>query len=287
MKLNYLLKLLFLIVFLQSCSKDENSEIATEEVPVEKKITLTSSVAYVTNGHLIGTVQVGDTIVYNYQIVSNVTDGNFYIVPETISAIKHQRQNVDFTLFYNKLKCDTIKCLAKSGKFKVLVNRAGNFQNAVTAINKLKSRPTEVYKSNPVDVLFNSVRIISYYYVWEWDRRGSMVFGYRYYFRHLYKLYIDTGDQQFDNYLTGLDYEMKFHTFIKNYGNFVKSTNINFSEVQETDSGNGPNFVPNIINSIKFKKNINGSDSLIEYTNIPVINCGRQDAWGWDGNNNL
>ncbi len=288
MKLNHYSKLLFLIVLSQSCSKDDSQTATlTDEVSVEKKVALTSSLAYVSNGHSIGNVQVGDTLTYNYDIVSNVTDGKFYIVPETTSSIKHQKQNIDFTLFYNKLKCDTVKCLTKSGKFKVLVNRAGNFQNTVTAVNFIKSSSPQVYKSNSVDVLFNAVRIVTYYYNWMYNRNGNQYTGYSYFYRHLYKLYIDTGDQQFDNYLTGLDYEMKFHTFTRNYVNFAKSTNINFSDVQETSRGNGPDFIPNTINSIKFSKTINNVNSIIEYSNVPVSNQGQQDAWGWDGNNNI
>ena len=287
MKLNYYFILLFLIVLSQSCSKnDSQTATSTEEVAVEKKVALTSSLAYVSNGHTIGNVQVGDTLTYNYDIVSNVTDGKFYIVPETTSAIKHQKQNTDFTLFYNKLKCDTVKCLTKSGKFKVLVNRAGNFQNTVTAVNFIKSSSPQVYKSNSVDVLFNAVRIVAYSYNWNYYTTSAR----HHWQRYLNKLYIDNGNQQNDTYLQGLAYQTKYLSKTTNNTGFVINSNSDFFPSFTkwgSDNLDGEEAYIYTIYKITFNKTINNINSLIEYDNIPVYEWGEHPDWGDNGNNNL
>lgn len=277
MKSNFYFILLFLIVLSQSCSKDENQPTTDA---VEKKVSLTSTLDYVTNGHTIGNVQVGDTITYRYSIISNIPNGDFYIVPETTSAILHQLRNVDFTLFYNKLKCDTVKCLAKSGKFKILVNRPGNFQNTVTALNFEKGQNKPITFSNSIDVLFNAIKITAYVYWWDWD--SSQTWGNKYYTF----LHINTGNQINDTYLTGLNYNIFFDSTNQGKSNFSSNTNILIKFQNGPNPYQNPQLLTNI-SKINFIKPFNGINTNIEYTNIPVSNLGRRDDLQDIGNNNI
>ncbi len=272
----------FAVILLFSCSKDN-----IDTVTPDKSIVLNTSLLSVSNGHDISNIQVGDTLTYKYDITSNLVDGDNYIVPETVSTIKHQRQNIDFTLFYNKLKCDTVKCLSKTGSFKILVNRAGNFQSAYTSLNFAKGPNKPITTSNATDISFNAVRIIAYRYSWEWDRRGSSLFGYRYYYRHFHKLYIDCGNQQNDIYLQNLGYNLKYYSFNVNRSGFIQNSNIDFHEVQETDSGNSPSVQADQINKLTFYKSVNGIQTTIEYNNVSVPHVGEHNDWGYNGNNNL
>jgi hypothetical protein len=141
------------------------------------------------------------------------------------------------------------------------------------------------------EILFNAVRIAAYRYHYM-TRSGGIGHHARYSF--LQKLYMDTGNQQYDNqYLGGLDYTLNYknsknqnQSFNPSFTNFIPRINIDFYALQSFEGGSSPAIEVSVIDKITFTKTINGNTSYIEYKNISVTDEGYQSSWKDEGNPN-
>jgi hypothetical protein len=285
-------KIVFILstIVLASCSKSKTDEaVVTPPEVVKEKIELKTAFFYASNGHDLSNVQVGDTLTYKFEITTNIKSENFTIFPAIFDKFKHQIINIDYTLFYNKLKCNEIKALNnKNGEFKILVNKAGNFQHVYTASTLSAIDKTLEIQSSPNDVKFNAVRIIAYRYNYNFYTTNAG----HHWNRFFNKLYIDNGDQKDknDNYLQGLDYEVKFLSYTNGGANFPINTNIDFAGSYEKWGGdllNGTEVNPGQIETLTFYIVINGQKTPVVYKNIPNPEWGDRPEWGDAGNNNL
>ncbi|MFV0531508.1 MAG: hypothetical protein ACK5MD_08715 [Flavobacteriales bacterium] len=259
-------------LFFFSCHSDDEM--------LAPKITLDTTFLEATNQHTLSNIQVGDTLTYKFDISGNTDSDSFAIVPgETNNSIKHQFMDVDYELLYNGSKTDTIKTSQNTGTFKIVAKKTGNFQHTYKAI---AYKGNDTLESEKTDLIFNAVRIIAYSYTWKYKSGG--IFSHSKW-KCFHKLYIDTGEQQYDHYLDGLTYDVKYASYNKPIYNFERSTNRDFHGMQEYEGGSDPT-IYSTIDKIIFKKEFNGISSLIEYHNIPVHYMGRHDDWGYGGNNN-
>jgi hypothetical protein len=286
-------KIVFILsaIVLASCSKSKTDEtVVTPTEVVKDKVELKTAFFYASNGHDLSNIQVGDTLTYKFEISTNIKSENFIISPAILDKFKHQIINTDYTLFYNKLKCNEIKALSnKTGEFKILVNKAGNFQHVYIATTPSATEKTLLIGSEPNDVKFNAVRIIVYRYNYNYYTTNAG----HHWDRYFNKLYIDNGDQKDkdDNYLKGLDYEVKFLSYTTGGTNFPINTNVDFAAPYEKWGGDVIHDTfevnPGQIDKLTFTKVINGTPTKIVYNNIPNPYWGQRPEWGDGGNNNL
>lgn len=256
-----------------SCHSDDSEPVFTPKVGLE------TTFLKATHQHSLSNIQVGDTLTYTFHISENRKSDKFAIVPESNNSIKHQFMDVDYELLYNDNKVNAIETTEKTGNFKIVVKKAGNFQHSYKVISY---KDNDIFESQTTDLIFNAIKITAYRYNWKYKNGGSFSHSK---WRYFHKLYIDTGEQQYDNYLNNLSYQIRFDNYNHNFSNFEKNTNMNFYQVQHYQGGDNPTQYSNI-DKIIFKKEYNGNISLIEYHNIPVLWLGRHDNWGYNGNNN-
>lgn len=281
-----------------SCS--DNDMIEPVEPVVISDPALKIEFQSATNGHDWTNLQTGDVVTFSYTIENvDSIDNTYKIAPNGSNAIFHQIQNTDFDLVeirYTYLLGQTwvyyatiaaVDSLNSTGTFLLRILKPGNFHLGfvLTKTENGVKTPIAVFDN----VLFNAVRIVAYRYDYMIDDGG--LFEHATY-NHCHKLYMDTGNQQYDNqYLGGLNYTLNFknsrnqnQSFNPAFTNFIQKVNIDFYPMQSHKSDKSPGVEVNTIDKITFTKIINGNTSYIEYRNITVTNKGGQNAWGPEGN---
>ncbi|MFV0305512.1 MAG: hypothetical protein ACK5IC_08550 [Moheibacter sp.] len=287
----YLFLVFFALTFLQ-CSSDD--DIGTTEVIKNYDTTLKVEPIAISNGHNLSNLQVNDFITYKFTITTNVDSiSRFELYPETGYVTTHQVLGEDYELYttegntnndsFSSLKIDKGSL---TGTFRLKIKKPGNFKHQYRL---------EVYTTDDVnpayidissnEILFNAVKINAYTYSRE--TRDSGLFHHSEHDRYFY-FHIDTGKEQYDNYLSpeeSLEYQAHYEN-IPYTGTFVKSTTLKYKETVNRERG--PAGIPfPVIKKITFQKNINGTVSNIEYTDIPITDYGRHDEWGENGTQNF
>lgn len=282
-----LILLFLLMVGIYSCSDSDTDDLdlTTDQNLIENP-TFSLKFVKASNGSTMTNLQVGDSLVIAYEIngVSINTHETFTIMPQLGGPVSHQILGEDYDLYYKNKKVDKINTLEKQGKFTLYIKKAGNFSHTYSAFI-VNAENNEIPKKliSKSELYFNSVRIVAYNYeirlrkssTWQHSLRGVF-----------HKLYIDTGNEEYDKYLENLTYNVYYNSRSFEQSNFRNKENRDFYEVQRVEGGKNA-YTVNTIDKIVFKKEVNGVTTNIEYKNIPVVFYGRKDDWGTEGNNNL
>jgi hypothetical protein len=258
-----------------ACKTDRDDTITPlVPSPTAPAETLKLSFVKTNTGHDLGNLQAGDVITFKYETSASLEDGKLSIVPEITDKTKHQIIGKDFGLSQNDKPTDSIKLTKNTGEFNMQVHAPGAFQNNLQLLKRKNNAYAPLAQAATV---FNVVQIIAYRYAWEaraasfWNNTHSIQT-----IRH--KLFIKTGEEQNDNFLNGLSFQMKFAGRAPWFNNFQKSTNIDFVEFQDYEGGTSPAIAAGYINTINFVKEVNGIKTNIEYNGISVQDFGG-DAW--------
>lgn len=264
-----------LLCFIISCKNREDT------ISPQNNINLKLAFSKSSTGSTLTNVQVGDTLTFNYEINAQQTNGKFALIPQVQSPIKHQIINTDYELFLKDKKItDTLFVSSLKGSFKVYIKKPGNFQLGYQAVN-INGKNT--FTSASQELLFNPVKIIAYSYNWMYRSPGTFHHSQ---WRYFHKLYIDTGDQANDQYLTELPYEVSFLSYRNTFSSLRPRANIDFYDVQDYTGDSNASVQASSVNKLIFKKYINGVATTIEYNNIPVRWMGRHDDWEYNGSSN-
>ncbi|SKB60389.1 hypothetical protein SAMN05660477_00165 [Soonwooa buanensis] len=185
-------------------------------------------------------------------------------------------------MYFEKTKYSEITTPKQEGEFKMYIKRPGNFQNKFS-IKSIKDNTIDVVGTNDGEILFNAVKINAYSYTRKTRDDGTFHHSEWNYYN---KLYIDTGNQENDNYLNNVPFSAKF-SFVENaFQGLKQKQSLDFYDVQHYKGGSSASVKPDQIDKLTFKKQINNQMVTVEYNNIPVVYQGQQDAWGDEGKNN-
>ncbi|MDR2066072.1 MAG: hypothetical protein LBP85_10260 [Prevotellaceae bacterium] len=291
-----LIRLFTAVMLFASCSDDKMAE------PVEPVIDPLDPVLKIEfqsfpSGRDWTNLQTGDIVTFGYTVENiDSIDNTYEIAAVGSNAIFHQIQNTDFALvkkntglipYYNLIA--VVDNLSQTGTFLLRILKPGNF-HLNFALNKIENGvKTPVAVSG--EIQFNAVRIVAYTYDYLIEEGGWFSHGK---YNYCHKLYMDTGNQQYDNqYLGGLNYVINFknsrnqnQSFSPEFTNFVPKVNIDLYDIQTFEGGSSPGVIVTVIDKISFVKIINGNTSYIDYKNITVTSMGGQNAWGPNGNPN-
>ncbi len=268
--------LILFLLLLISCSSDNSTRNSTSAVTTNFSISRDQNRTY-------DNIQVNEIL--NYKITIDNFDSNpnvtYVLKPISTDARKHQIKNIDY-LFQQKVVSpnnpntfqletkDSIKIKTKFSDFFLKILKPGNFQHVYT----LRKMVGNKYEEEPVEknVLFSAVKINLRYIQ---TSRGCGFLGWSTCYDRSYKISINDGDEQFDDYLTSGN--GKTHTFetIHNgevfIGGNITSSNseVDFSVGHQGINSNNPPHSTNILDELKvIQTQANGSFSNIRYRNI-------------------
>ena len=279
----------FVIMFLvASCSSDDDIVLSEKEVenpiPIPSKLELRFVRA--SGDSDISNLQVGDSVIVGYKITGEnlQEDEAFAITPLSGGPVSHQVLGEDYDCYYRKQKVESFHTSDQEGEFTLHIKKPGNFRH-VYELSKVKkdSLILPAQQLAKGEIFFNSVRIVAYSYEVR-TKKGDISSHSRW--DTYYKYFIDSGNEQYDTYLEGLNSQFHYNNLISNQSDFQNKTSRDFHPVQRS-KGSGGKYRVYMIDKIMFKKQVNGLETNIEYKNIPVGWYDRQDQWGDRGTENL
>lgn len=233
-----LILLFLLYIGINSCSDfdDINLNQTIDQTLIENP-TFSLKFVRTSRGSTMNNLQVGDSLVIAYKItgVTIKSDEAFTIMPQLGGPVSHQILGEDYDLFYKNKKVDKINTLEKQGKFTLYIKKAGNFSHVYTAfiVNTENNEiPNKLIPKS--DLYFNSVRIVAYNYEIRLRKSSTWQHSLR---RVFHKLYIDTGNEEYDKYLENLTYNVYYNSRSFEQSNFRNKQNRDFYEIQRVEGG--------------------------------------------------
>lgn len=228
-------------------------------------------------------IQVNEVLNYKISIDNFDTDPNvtYVLKPISIDARKHQIKNIDY-LFQQKIIApnnpnsyqletkDSIKIKSKYSDFFLKILKPGNFQHIYSLRKMIGNKYEEI--SVEKNVLFSAVKINLRYIQ---TSRGCGFLGWSTCYDRTYKISINDGDEQFDDYLTTGNGKTHIFETVHNgelfIGGNITSSNseVDFSMGHQGINSNNPPHSSNILDELKIvQTQANGSFNNIRYRNI-------------------
>lgn len=244
----------------------------------------------------INNLQVGDEIWYTYEVTPSRVDStdHYQLVFGKEKESFHQKLGKDYEISVSRFipedgeadidwvqaNNEPTELFLKKGYIKVKILKPGFFQNDFSV--KLSTKEGESVFSKKNKIAFNAVKIIAYRYTVKIE--DSSAFKHSQWEGH-HKLYIDTGNYQYDRYLEGFT-GTSYHS-LGAYP-FEKSTlkTYDFFRTQSFEGGSNTYRGIKSIDKLVFRAEVNDKIVIVTYANIPVRDMGERHHWGREGNPN-
>ena len=239
-------------------------------------------------------LQVGDTLLINFKVTnsSSLYPETYYKMTfEKSNPSYHQLLEYDYSFSFNDTHYvatnnDSLVLHNGNNWSRIIIKKPGNFQLHYTATDYI---PTHNYGAGEniatADVNFNAVKLSAYFYRWYYDPDSDM--GSHSYSHYYHKVFIETGDQKFDNFFDTFRIESVINSVIYDGGDSaVNKRSFDISAPQKrVQTGHSPT-VYKTLNKLTLKKMVNGIYLEATYQNIPIINVGQHDEWTDKGREN-
>ena len=273
--------LLFSLLLLFSCTFQEELESSTDAsvqtVNLPEKFIITQD-----PDRTINNIRVGENLLFNVEIINFDTNPNvsYVIKPLSIEQKKHQIKNVDYyfqqqtsntTYPYETVENMVIK--SNKSKFYLQILKPGNFQHVYSLQKMVNGEKV----GNPLyyDVLFSAVSLNLWVTQQQW-----CFFGFNCEFGRTFRMIIDDGDEQYDDYLTSEN--GKSHTYTTNHdGEILDGGFINvleekpFSIYHRAKINNMPHRGGTTVREVKITQTLsNGNINIISYKNVVFTHPG-------------